>query len=755
MKTMKKLIPLFLCLVLAVGLLPLIASPATAYVYNDGDWQFTAEGSDATIVAYKGSASSVTIPATLETAITCTVKAIDNGAFYKNTTVTSVTFASGSTVTTIDNGAFEDCTNLTSITFPSTLKVIGSRAFCGCGKLAEAAIPDGVTTIGMTAFYGTALTSVRIPSSVTSVGDQAFGFCTEMTTLKNYAHLTGFGDGAFTNCWALKEVVIPQGMTTLSDSLFDGCGSLEKITIPDTVTSVGSFAFRDCDKLNLVLYQGYVDDWNEIEIDSYDNSCLTNSTIYYVPQEYNSGDWVYTVSGRTGELTLCKYKGSAASVTVPETISGSYVTRLWQTFKNNTTITSVVLPDSVQKISYETFYGCSKLANVTIADDVEVIGTHAFYGCTSLKDLTLPDSITRIEFQAFGGTGFTSFTIPTGCSSIGDMAFTACLELTSVHIPDSVTQIGNKVFYYCSKLAKVYYYGTAAQWDNILIGASNSALNKAAFYCIPEAPVLQTPKAAEGGMELNWNAVRGAAQYRVYRRDNEKGTWSGWSQVATGVKKNTWTDPNVTPGKQYKYRIKAYGVAWSEYSNAETALMTVFVPAPTLTVTAGSGKASLSWTAVSGASQYRVYRRDNEKGSWSGWSTVCSKVIGTTWDDTTVIPGKQYKYEVRAYAGGTWSDYSNPAAVKIPIAPVLTVTANTGANSLSWTAISGATQYRVYRRDNESGSWTGWSMVKRVTDGTSWDDTDIISGKSYKYQVRAYVGGAWTDYSNAVTVKAK
>ena len=183
--------------------------------------------------------------------------------------------------------------------------------------------------------------------------------------------------------------------------------------------------------------------------------------------------------------------------------------------------------------------------------------------------------------------------------------------------------------------------------------------------------------------------------------------------------------------------------------------MTVFVPAPTLTVTAGSGKASLSWTAVSGASQYRVYRRDNEKGSWSGWSTVCSKVTGTTWDDNTVIPGKQYKYRVRAYGGGVWSDYSNAETVKIAIAPVLTVTANTGANSLSWTAISGATQYRVYRRDNESGSWTGWSMVKRVTDGTSWDDTDIISGKSYKYQVRAYAGGAWTDYSNAVTVKAK
>ena len=514
----------------------------------------------------------------------------------------------------------------------------------------------------------------------------------------------------------------------------------------------------------------------------------------------NEDDWEYNVTGKQACVT--RYLGSDTNVTIPNTLGGYPVTSLKGTFQSNLTIISVVIPSGVTKIDDNTFYNCHALSSVTIPDgmlwigatsfaecanlksvtlpaSVEMIDNHAFFNCSGLQSMTIPSSTTWIGDYAFSGcSAMTSVSIPDGVQYIGRNAFascrnlkkvtipqslntisnytfTNCYALTSVTIPVGVESIGATAFTNCSALAAVYYNGTAEQWDTVSIDASNSALNKAAFYCIPEAPVLQTPKAAEGGMELNWNAVRGAAQYRVYRRDNEKGTWSGWSQVATGVKKNTWTDPNVTPGKQYKYRIKAYGVAWSEYSNAETALMTVFVPAPTLTVTAGSGKASLSWTAVSGASQYRVYRRDNEKGSWSGWSTVCSKVIGTTWDDTTVIPGKQYKYEVRAYAGGTWSDYSNPAAVKIPIAPVLTVTANTGANSLSWTAISGATQYRVYRRDNESGSWTGWSMVKRVTDGTSWDDTDIISGKSYKYQVRAYVGGAWTDYSNALTVKAK
>ena len=266
-----------------------------------------------------------------------------------------------------------------------------------------------------------------------------------------------------------------------------------------------------------------------------------------------------------------------------------------------------------------------------------------------------------------------------------------------------------------------------------------------------DPPVLTASASADSAV-LKWTAIAGATQYRVYRRDNESGTWSGWSMV-TKLTKANWNDTTAQPGYQYKYRVKAYaGGAWTEYSNA----VNVAIPkAPVLTVTASAGKAALSWTAVSGATQYRIYRRDNAGGSWSSWSMVKRLTSGTAWNDTDVVGGKQYKYEVRAYVGSAWTDYSNAVAVSIPAPPVLTATATTGKIKLSWTAVSGATQYRIYRRDNESGSWSDWSMVKRLTSGTSWTDTTTKAGKSYKYRVRANVGGDWTDYSNAVVLAAK
>ena len=268
----------------------------------------------------------------------------------------------------------------------------------------------------------------------------------------------------------------------------------------------------------------------------------------------------------------------------------------------------------------------------------------------------------------------------------------------------------------------------------------------------PAAPTLKASPAADSAV-LKWTAISGATQYRVYRRDNESGTWSGWSTVASGVKTAGWTDEDVIPGCQYKYRVKAYvGGAWTDYSNA----VSVAIPLPPeLTVRPAAVKAVLTWTAVSGASQYRIYRRSNEEGSWSGWSMVKRLSSGTTWTDTDVIQGGKYKYQVRAYVGGAWTEYSNAVSISIPAPPALQATVKTGKIVATWTAVSGATQYRVYRRDNENGSWSDWSMVQRLSSGTTWTDTAVESGCAYKYRVRAYVGGEWTDYSNAVAVTAK
>ena len=114
-------------------------------------YEANAEGG-ITITSYHGSDTSVTIPDTID----------------------------GKSVTSIGNEAFYKCTSLTSVTIPDSVTSIGAFAFEDCTSLTSVTIPDSVTSIGYCAFYWcSSLTSVTIPDSVTSIGIYAFRRCTK------------------------------------------------------------------------------------------------------------------------------------------------------------------------------------------------------------------------------------------------------------------------------------------------------------------------------------------------------------------------------------------------------------------------------------------------------------------------------------------------------------------------------------------------------------------------------------------------
>ena len=132
-------------------------------------------------------------------------------------------------------------------------------------------------------------------------------------------------------------------------------------------------------------------------------------------------------------------------------------------FMDCSNLTSVSIPKGVTSIELNAFRGCSSLTNVVIPESVTSIGFYAFEKCSSLAkfegNFASDDGrclIVNGVLEAFAPYGLTSYAIPNGVTSIGDLAFRGCSNLTSIVIPEGVTLIGVMAFDLCAKLRHVY-----------------------------------------------------------------------------------------------------------------------------------------------------------------------------------------------------------------------------------------------------------------------------------------------------------
>ena len=131
--------------------------------------------------------------------------------------------------------AFYGCSGLTSLTIPSSVTSIGSEAFSGCSGLTSLTIPSSVTSIGESAFWDcSGLTSLTIPSSVTSIGNYAFYDCSSLTSLTIPSSVTSIGNYALKGCSGLTSIyVYPEKLPKLGEKVFDGCNAKNcKVYVP-------------------------------------------------------------------------------------------------------------------------------------------------------------------------------------------------------------------------------------------------------------------------------------------------------------------------------------------------------------------------------------------------------------------------------------------------------------------------------------------------------------------------------------------
>lgn len=253
---------------------------------------FTFDATTGTIKKYNGNDAVVNIPSEINGT---PVTTIGNAAF-RDSSVTSVTIPAS--VTEIGSNAFAGCTNLTIVNYagdwsnltiqsgnpavqdaanaplfdfkftPDNTAVIVTN-YKYNGAAADVTIPSRyqgkpVTTIGHAAFFNSAVTSVTIPDSVTSISDEAFINCPKLTNISIPNSVTYIGFSAFNSCTSLKSITLPSSLSFISWALFLGCSQLTTIHIPVSVTSIGNNAFADCPSLMTVTYPGSKTQWDDI-----------------------------------------------------------------------------------------------------------------------------------------------------------------------------------------------------------------------------------------------------------------------------------------------------------------------------------------------------------------------------------------------------------------------------------------------------------------------------------------------------------
>ena len=288
---------------------------------------------------------------------------------------------------------------------------------------------------------------------VVRIGDHAFTSCYDMTSVSIPTTVTTIEESAFYYCTSLTEVIIPEGVEDIYSWNFYRSDNLTKVSLPTTLLWMGNECFGSCGKLAQVTCKATTPP-------SVGSNCFYNalSKTLYVPQASVSAyqadnSWNQLFSTITEMLDYdFKYLNLKFVITGPQTVKciGPATTPY-----GNWTIPSVANGYIVTEIGRDAFFGYSTLTGIDIGRTVETIGPYAFYNtgltsvnlgqvktiddcafgdCHNLTSVTIPSSVTYLSEYGFGGTGLTTVDIPATLLTLHENPFYNCRSLTSINV---------------------------------------------------------------------------------------------------------------------------------------------------------------------------------------------------------------------------------------------------------------------------------------------------------------------------------
>ena len=497
-----------------------------------GDWECLISGSECEIVAYKGSATEVVIPASIDyDGKTYTVALIDGGLFQNNTEITSVAFAEGSQITAIPDN-FMSCADLrpsghgnaNSVILPSRIETIGASAFAMYSpnlttfQIGNVSGYIDLTNIQSIGTFGLANLStnhlstkdVKISNALKSIGSEAFKnnrFGKLVLTAGDYGDISVHSN-AFGSLYLTNGIELESGVKN-ADAIIKAVLNAKKVTKFTQLFEDGKSAVYTVDYANktvsLELSSG-LNAGNFAEESWHGYTVLRSETI-----TDDAGVWKIQCATANDEkiCTIIGYHGKGGAIEIPAKIKDYTVKAIGdEVFKDNSTITKATFAQDSQceEIGSYAFSGASKLSEIVFPATLKSIGRYAFYRTGLVRISDLPDGLTTIGAQAFYNSGKLSadlLVIPATVTEIGEQAFRWCGNIKSVQVNSETITIGKQAFLLRST-ADVKGYIDLSAVKNLTMARETPSDNFAKFSGISVIYVANDIIAAEINDETNY-----------------------------------------------------------------------------------------------------------------------------------------------------------------------------------------------------------------------------------------------------------
>ena len=345
------------------------------------------------------------------------------------------------------------------------------------GKRRYITVPEeiegkAVSSIGEFAFEGeTRLREVRLPSRLRRIRTGAFAGCTNLYKIDIPASVTEIGASAFSNAVRLGTLAIPadSNLISIGDNAFANCTKLRRVDLPASLKSVNGSAFFGTTS-NM-----------EINVASKNKHFVSIDGVLF---NYTKSMIVAYPAGRTAAYTVpenVRYIGSCAfAYTKASLVDLGSVTEIGDSAFAASSLSAVVIPDTVISMGEYAFQSSAYLSSVKIGNGLRSISKEAFEYCSNLSEITIPAGIESIGKSAFKLAGLRKliFENNSRLTVISDEAFFRC-PLTSVNFSDSLMNIGGSAFAECFSLSSISFGE----------GSSLQSIGAAAFRYAPLATV--------------------------------------------------------------------------------------------------------------------------------------------------------------------------------------------------------------------------------------------------------------------------